>query len=177
MINMTAAGSWFEQYGMLIILGVFFVVMILMTIIPNRKAKKQQDAMMNSLGPGAKIMTVGGFIGTIVSIDQQYIFLNIGTEETPQVVCIVRSAVRQRLDAVAPVTAPVAAAQPAAPQKEEVKEAAPVVEEPAAPVVTETAEEPAITEEKSDDAVAAITDTAEKPEEEKKNKKKIARKK
>lgn len=174
MINMIAAAtdSWFGQYGMLIILGVFFVVMILMTIIPNRKAKKQQDAMMNSLGPGAKIMTVGGFIGTIVSIDQQYIYLNIGTEDTPQVVCIVRSAVRQRLDAVAPVTAPVTAAQPSA-AKEEVKEETPVVEEPAAPAVTETAEEPAIAEEKSDDAVAAITDT----EEDKKNKKKIARKK
>lgn len=171
MVNMIAAAtdSWFGQYGMLIILGVFFVVMILMTIIPNRKAKKQQDAMMNSLGPGAKIMTVGGFIGTIVSIDQQYIYLNIGTEETPQVVCIVRSAVRQRLDAVAPVTAPVAAAQPA-PAKEEVKDA-PVAEEAAAPAVTETAEEPAITEEKSDDAVAAIT------EEDKKSKKKFGSKK
>lgn len=172
MINMIAAGES-GSWGMLIVLGVFFVVMILMTIIPNRKAKKQQDAMMNSLGPGAKIMTVGGFIGTIVSIDQQYIYLNVGTEETPQVVCIVKSAVRQRLDAVAPVTAPVAAAQPE-PAKEEVKEETPAIEEPAAPVVAESTEEPAIAEEKSDDAVATVTETAE---ENKKPKKKIARKK
>lgn len=173
MTFMTAA-SWFEQYGMLIILGVFFVVMILMTIIPNRKAKKQQDAMMNSLGPGAKIMTVGGFVGTIVSLDQQYIYLNVGTEDTPQVVCIVRSAVRQRLDAVAPVTAPVAPAQPAATETpkqepEAVAEVAPVEEEPA----------PEVTEEKSDDAVAAIVEekTEEPKAQETKPKKKVARKK
>lgn len=164
---------------MLIILGVFFVAMILMTIIPNRKAKKQQDAMMNSLGPGAKIMTVGGFVGTIVSIDQQYIYLNVGTEENPQVVCIVRSAVRQRLDAVAPVAAPVAPAQPA-PAEEEKKEEIVAVEEPATPVEAETetvAEEPAIVEEESDEAVVAMTESEEKPEEENRPKKKIARKK
>lgn len=174
MTYMTAA-SWFEQYGMLIILGVFFVVMILMTIIPNRKAKKQQDAMMNSLGPGAKIMTVGGFVGTIVSLDQQYIYLNVGTEDTPQVVCIVRSAVRQRLDAVAPVTAPVAPAQPAA------TEAPKQEEEPEVAIEATPVEEPApeVTEEKSDDAVAVVVE--EKTEEPKvtetKPKKKVARKK
>ncbi len=92
--------SFFETYGMIIILAIFFVIMIVMTIIPQRKQKKQQQQMMDSLGPGAKIMTIGGFVGTIVKVDGDNILVDIGTKDDPQVVVIVRNAVRQRLDAV-----------------------------------------------------------------------------
>lgn len=95
-----AEASFFETYGMIIILAIFFVVMIVMTIIPQRKQKKQQQQMMDSLGPGAKIMTIGGFVGTIVKVDGDNILVDIGTKDDPQVVVIVRNAVRQRLDAV-----------------------------------------------------------------------------
>lgn len=95
-----AEASFFETYGMIIILAIFFVIMIVMTIIPQRKQKKQQQQMMDSLGPGAKIMTIGGFVGTIVKVDGDNILVDIGTKDDPQVVVIVRNAVRQRLDAV-----------------------------------------------------------------------------
>ncbi len=108
--------DFWSQYGMIIILAVFFVVMIVMTIIPQRKQKKQQQQMMDSLAPGAKIMTIGGFVGTIVGFEDQNILVDIGTKECPQVVVIVRNAVRQRLDVVAPQ------AQPAKKEEEKANE-------------------------------------------------------
>ncbi len=83
------------------ILAAFFVLMIVMTIIPQRKQKKQQQQMMNSLGVGSKIMTIGGFVGTIVAVDGNNFQVDIGVPGNPQVVVIVKNAVRQSLDAPA----------------------------------------------------------------------------
>ncbi len=82
-----------------VVLGAFFVLMIVMTIIPQRKQKKQQEQMMNSLGVGSKIMTIGGYVGTIVAIDGNNFHVNIGAPGQDVVVVIVRNAVRQSLDA------------------------------------------------------------------------------
>lgn len=96
--NYLMAGDWFSQYGMIIILGVFFVIMIVMTILPQRKQKKQQQAMMDSLTVGAKVMTIGGFVGTIVATDGQNFTLDVGPEGQPQYVVVIKSAIRQRMD-------------------------------------------------------------------------------
>lgn len=91
--------EWNNAYTMYIILGVFLVLMIVMTIIPQRKQKKKQEEMMNSIQIGDKIMTIGGFIGTIVEYDagtDQYV-LNVGTAENPTLVTIVKNAIRSKM--------------------------------------------------------------------------------
>ena len=89
------ASSWL----MPVILVVFFVLMIVMTIVPQRKQKKKQAEMFNSIQVGDKIMTIGGFIGIIEEYDganDQYV-INVGTQENPTHVVIVKSAIRSKL--------------------------------------------------------------------------------
>lgn len=99
MSNILAA--WNNAYTMYIILGVFLVLMIVMTIVPQRKQKKKQEEMMNSIQVGDKIMTIGGFVGKIVEYDpstDQYT-INVGTDENPTNVTIVKNAIRSKMDA------------------------------------------------------------------------------
>ena len=83
----------------LVILGVFFVVMIVMTIIPQRKQKKQYQSMMDSLSEGDKVMTTSGVIGKIVSInkDTDRVTLDIGTDDAPVLIMVVKGAIRNKL--------------------------------------------------------------------------------
>ncbi len=95
MIATSGGNDWYIW----IILGVVFVGMILMTVIPQRKQKKKMQEMMSSLSVGDKIMTIGGFVGTITEInnDNDRFTINVGTEEEPVNVVIVRNAVRTKL--------------------------------------------------------------------------------
>ena len=55
--------------------------------------------MMNSIQVGDKIMTIGGFVGTIVEYDasnDQYV-INVGSEENPTLVTIVKNAIRTKM--------------------------------------------------------------------------------
>lgn len=96
---MSSLISAFGDYTMYIILGGFFVVMIVMTVIPQRKQKKKAQEMMSSLTVGDKIMTIGGFVGTIIEIntDNDRFTINIGTDDQPVSVVLVRNAIRQKL--------------------------------------------------------------------------------
>ncbi len=88
-----------NSWIMLVILGVFFVAMILMTIIPQRKQKKKMQDMMSSLSVGDKIMTIGGFVGSIVEINAESdrYTINVGSDENPVNVTIVKNAIRSKL--------------------------------------------------------------------------------
>ncbi len=89
----------FQDYIMFIILGAFFVLMIVMTIIPQRKQKKKMQEMMSSIQVGDKIMTIGGFVGTIVEYDaasDRYV-VNVGTESAPVNVTIIKNAIRSKM--------------------------------------------------------------------------------
>ncbi len=91
--------SAFTDYIMFIVLGAFFVLMIVMTIIPQRKQKKKMQEMMNSIQVGDKIMTIGGFVGVITEYDAAsdgYV-INIGTAETPVNVSIIKNAIRTKM--------------------------------------------------------------------------------
>ena len=97
MFNLLAAEM--PSYVIYIVLGVVFVGMMLMTIIPQRKQKKRMQEMMSSLSVGDKIMTIGGFVGSIVEINTENdrFTVNIGDETTPVNVVIVRNAIRIKL--------------------------------------------------------------------------------
>lgn len=72
--------QFFQQYGMLIIL---VVAMVCMMMFQTRNAKKRQAEMRSfheSLEPGTEIITIGGIIGEIVSVDTQYEEIVIDSE-------------------------------------------------------------------------------------------------
>ena len=89
------ASSWL----MPVILGVFFVLMIVMTIVPQRKQKKKMQEMINSIQIGDKIMTIGGFVGTIVEYDAatDHYVINVGTPENPSNGTIIKNTIRSKM--------------------------------------------------------------------------------
>ena len=64
-VQALAANQWVS----IAILAVFFVLMIVMTIIPQRKRKKEYQDLMSNLSVGDKVMTIGRLIGKIYAID------------------------------------------------------------------------------------------------------------
>ena len=54
-----------------------FVVFILLMVIPQRKRKKQMQAMMESLKPGKMIKTIGGIYGKIVAVKDDLITVEV----------------------------------------------------------------------------------------------------
>ncbi|MBR2956028.1 MAG: preprotein translocase subunit YajC [Clostridia bacterium] len=130
--NALAIGT---QTIMYIVIGVVLVLMIALSIIPQRKRKKQQEEMMNSLAVGTKIMTIGRMVGKIAQVNaDNTLVVNVGTEDSPTLIVIDRNAVGLVLEKVAVPAAP-ATEEPTAPAEEVVEET--IVEE----TVEETTEE------------------------------------
>ena len=122
---------------MYIVIGVVLVLMIALSIIPQRKRKKQQEQMMNSLAVGTKIMTIGRMVGKIAQVNaDNTLVVNVGTDDNPTLIVIDRQAVGLVLEAVA-APAPAAPEAPAVEETTETTETIEVVEE----VVEETTEE------------------------------------
>ena len=98
MFNLLASEGG-NNWIMIAILGVFFVIMIVMTVIPQRKQKKKMQDMMNSITVGDKIMTIGGFVGIVseINTDTDRYTINVGTEDNPVNVVIVKNAIRSKL--------------------------------------------------------------------------------
>lgn len=62
--------TWLPMVGI-------FVVFILLMVIPQRKRKKQYEALMNSLGPGKMIKTIGGIYGKIVAVKEDLVTVEV----------------------------------------------------------------------------------------------------
>jgi len=91
----TTGTSWYMYVGF----GVLIIGMLAMTIIPQRKQKKKMEQMMSSIGVGDKIMTIGGFVGTIVEFNEESgrYTVNVGSEEAPVNVVLIKNAIRSKL--------------------------------------------------------------------------------
>ena len=85
-VQALAANQWVS----IAILAVFFVLMIVMTIIPQRKRKKEYQDLMSNLSVGDKVMTIGRLIGKIYAIDDdsKQVTLNVGTDESETLIVI-----------------------------------------------------------------------------------------
>ena len=136
---MTSILGLATQYWMYIAIGAVLVVMIVLTIIPQKKRQKEQKAMMDSITVGTKIMTIGRMVGKITQVNaDNTLIVNVGTENSPTYIVIDRQAVGLVLEAV-PVAAPAPVEEAPAAEEAPVEE---VAEEPAEEVV-EVAEEAA----------------------------------
>ena len=71
-----------------VIIGVVLVGMLVMNFFSNNKRREQMEAekeKRNAIKPGFKIMTIGGIVGTVVSVDDEAntFVLQTGSDENP----------------------------------------------------------------------------------------------
>lgn len=83
------ASSTVMMYGMLILV---FVIMYFFMIRPQKKREKAAAAMRNALEVGDEVETIGGIIGTVVSLKDDTLVMETGSD---------RSKIRIRRAAVA----------------------------------------------------------------------------
>ncbi len=135
---------------MYIIIGVVLVLMIVLTIIPQKRNQKKQEQMMNSLTVGTKIMTIGRMVGKITQINpDNTLIVNVGTESSPTLIVIDKAAVGIVLEGIAQTAAPADEAKADDANEEEKAEESVEISEPEIEDVK--FEEPIAEEEKKED--------------------------
>ena len=80
-----------DAISMFVMMGVMVLVFYFMLIRPQRKKDKAVKNMLNSLKPGDRICTIGGFYATVLSIKDDDVVISLGTQQNT--VVIKRSAV------------------------------------------------------------------------------------
>ena len=73
----TGTGGVFGGLGILPLIFVMVAVMMLMTTLSSRKDKKKRKALMDSLGKGDKVITIGGQIGFVDQVRDTEVVLRI----------------------------------------------------------------------------------------------------
>lgn len=61
----------------LIFLGLMIFVFYFLIIRPQRKRAKDQQALSESLSTGDKVRTIGGIVGTVVSIESDEVVIRV----------------------------------------------------------------------------------------------------
>ncbi|MDR2267254.1 MAG: preprotein translocase subunit YajC [Christensenellaceae bacterium] len=100
MLGASADAGTGSNIGMYILLGGLFLFMIGFSIFSQRKQRKRRSELLESITTGDSILTIGGFVGTIVEFnpDNKRYTVNIapaGSE--PVVVVILREAIREKI--------------------------------------------------------------------------------
>lgn len=88
-----------EQTTQLLSLAIIVVAFYLLIIRPQQKRQKEHQALMASLEVGDRVVTIGGVYGTVRSLDDS----RVGVEIAPGVVVeFDRAAIAKKLDAGLP---------------------------------------------------------------------------
>ena len=74
-----AAGT--PIYGTLAIYAVFFVAIYFLFVRPGRKDQKQKAQLLASLAVGDSVRTTGGFIGTVIDINDDMVIVEFGNNK------------------------------------------------------------------------------------------------
>lgn len=70
---------------MILMMGVFFAIMYFMIIRPQQKRAKEHKLMLDGLGKGDEIVTGGGILGKVASINENFVELAIADNVTIKV--------------------------------------------------------------------------------------------
>lgn len=122
--------SFWDKYGMMILVGAFLVLLILGMVWSSRKRRKQMEEQMekiSSLGAGTKIETIGGVFGTIVEMNKKEgtFILETGSQQFGKTyLCFDRKAIARIIE---PINAPVEETEESS--EDAAPEFAPVAEE------------------------------------------------
>ena len=76
--TMSGIGSFFSSYGILIVL---MIAMFALMIIPQRRRDKKVKALLASLKQGDRVRTIGGIYGTISSVKDDIVVLQVGPDK------------------------------------------------------------------------------------------------
>ncbi len=68
-----------NQYGFLLMMGLFFVIFYFMLIRPQSKRAKEHRAMLSALAAGDEVVTGGGLLGKVVDVEDSLITLEIAS--------------------------------------------------------------------------------------------------
>lgn len=72
-----------NEYGQVILmLAIFIPVYYFFLIRPAQKKKKDSRKMRDSLKPGDSVVTIGGFVGKIVTVKDEYVIFECGSDRT-----------------------------------------------------------------------------------------------
>ena len=82
------------MYGMMILI---FVIMYFLMIRPQKKKEKEAAAMRDALEVGDEVVSIGGIIGTIVSVKDNWIVIETGSDRSK--IRLLRSAVSTNVTA------------------------------------------------------------------------------
>ena len=85
--------TFFEKYGMFIVMGILIVGIIVFNTLSNKKAKKRNEEKNNQLVVGTQVTTIGGIVGTIVKLDDQFLWIETGVAPNAMTMQIVRQAI------------------------------------------------------------------------------------
>lgn len=72
------AGSLFSTVLMLVMMLAIFYFML---IRPENKRKKEAEQMRSSVKTGDKITTIGGILGTVVSVKEDRVVIETGSDQ------------------------------------------------------------------------------------------------
>ncbi|BCL16891.1 preprotein translocase subunit YajC [Micromonospora sagamiensis] len=61
----------------ILMIALLFGVMYFMMIRPQQKRRKEAEAMQSALGPGDEVVTIGGLYGTVTSVDDDTVLLEV----------------------------------------------------------------------------------------------------
>lgn len=76
---------------LVLVFGVFYF----MLIVPEKKKKKIYDEMMQGLALNDEVMTRGGIVGKIISLDDEYVVIETGSDRVR--IKFVKSAIANKI--------------------------------------------------------------------------------
>ena len=69
-----------ENLSPILILVAMFAIMYIFMIRPEKKRKKEAEAMRNSLVVGDEVITIGGITGTVCAVKETSVVLETGAD-------------------------------------------------------------------------------------------------
>ncbi|MFK3984212.1 preprotein translocase subunit YajC [Micromonospora sp. NPDC050397] len=61
----------------ILMIVLLFGVMYFMMIRPQQKRRREAEQMQSSIGPGDEVVTIGGLYGTVASVDDETVTLEV----------------------------------------------------------------------------------------------------
>lgn len=90
---MPASGTQANPLLSFLPLILMFVVFYFLLIRPQQKKQKEHTEMVKNLKKGDRVVTMGGIIGTVQTLQDDYLVLKVGDQETK--IEVLRSAIQE----------------------------------------------------------------------------------
>jgi preprotein translocase subunit YajC len=72
-----SGGGGLGSFTPILMIVLLFGVMYFMMIRPQQKRRREAENMQSSIGPGDEVVTIGGLYGTVVTIDNETVTLEV----------------------------------------------------------------------------------------------------